>query len=266
MLAVYFVLVLFFLVLFVLITPIELTLDAEARHKEEESLLRGDFSIKWFIFSRTFSTEKSGKAGDEGKRKEDKKEKTAEKRTKGDKERSDDREKGDTEKREGKKNGAKERSEGAKRGKKLRIGKKGTKKSKKFGKKELSELLRAFRCLSKPLFRFFSDLLNAVKFRHLDADLSFGLSDPAQTGMLCGFFHGLTGVILGRCEKCRVYIDPVFCESMLDFRGNTKFSIKIYSLVFAIFFFILNRRTLSFIFSVLNEKIHSKLGNFSQSL
>ncbi|WP_255334173.1 DUF2953 domain-containing protein [Methanosarcina sp. KYL-1] len=146
--------------------------------------------------------------------------------------------------------------------------KKEAKKEKKYGefKEKFYWGLRAFRILRQPLFRFFSDLLRGINIRHLDAYMVFGLPDPADTGMVCGFLHGLAGIIYSRCRKCRVCIEPVFLDPMLDFRGDAQISIKIYSLIFPIIKFIINRRTLYFTYLIIKEKVKGHLKGRSQAL
>jgi hypothetical protein len=118
--------------------------------------------------------------------------------------------------------------------------------------------LEAFKSLRKPLFRLFSDLLNGMKIKHLDSCLIFGLSDPADTGMLCGFIHAITGLIYSRCKHCRFSINPRFMDPVLDFRGNAEIRIRIHSLIFPFIKFILNGKTISFTYSIVKEILHRK--------
>ncbi|HII00582.1 TPA: DUF2953 domain-containing protein [Methanosarcinaceae archaeon] len=297
MLALYAISILLLLVLFVLITPIELTLDAEVRRREGESLLRGNFAVKWLFFSRKVSikkpeTKESDDRSEKGKKYERKDETEIEIRKEIEREKDKEIEKrkikgiekgkeekiwtekgrGTEKKVEGIEKEIKEKIEeekGKEKEKKVEGIEKEieeTKESKKFWKKEYSYILRAFRCLSEPLFRLFSDTLNALKVKHLDVDFTFGLPDPADTGMLCGVAHSLVGVLHGRCRQCSVYINPVFLDPVLDFRGNTKISIKIYSLVFSFIKFILNRKTLCFTYSIIKEWLQGKLKAHSQAL
>jgi len=115
--------------------------------------------------------------------------------------------------------------------------------------------LEAYKALRKPLFRLFSDMLNAIKIKNLKADLTFGLSDPADTGMLCGFIHAILGMVYSRCRSCSFSVCPVFMESLLDFRGSAEIRIKIYSLIFPFIKFIFNGKTLSFTYSIVKEKL-----------
>lgn len=291
MLAVYAISILLLLVLLVLITPIEFTMDAEARRREKESLLKGSFAVRWLFLSRKISIERPEKKesddrSEKGKKCELKDETEIEIRKEIEREKEKEIEKRkikgiEKEKEEkiwAEKGGVAEKKvEGIEKEKgkgkekkeiKEKIEKEieETKESKKFWKKEYSYILRAFRCLSEPLFRLFFDTLNALKIKHLDADFTFGLPDPADTGMLCGVAHSLVGGLHGRCRQCNVYINPVFMDPVLDFRGNTKISIKIYSIIFSFFKFILNRKTLCFTYSIIKEWLQGKLKAHSQAL
>jgi hypothetical protein len=113
--------------------------------------------------------------------------------------------------------------------------------------------LEAFKSLRKPLFRLFSDTLHGIKIKRLESYLTFGLSDPADTGMLCGAIHSIAGLIYSRCKHCSFFINPVFMNPMLDFQGNAEIRVRIYSLIFPVIKFIFNRQTLSFTYSIGKE-------------
>jgi hypothetical protein len=115
--------------------------------------------------------------------------------------------------------------------------------------------MEAYKALRKPLFRLFSDMLNAIKIKNLKADLTFGLPDPADTGMLCGFIHAVLGTVYSRCRSCSFSVCPVFMESLLDFNGSAEIRVKIYSLILPIIKFILNGKTLSFTYLIVKEKL-----------
>lgn len=119
--------------------------------------------------------------------------------------------------------------------------------------------LKAFRCLRKPALRLFSDILQGIKIKRLDSRIIFGLSDPADTGMLCGLIHTFAGFIYSRCKHCSFSINPVFMMSpMLDFRGDVEIRMKIYSMILPFIKFIFNRNTLSFTHSVVKELFQRK--------
>ena len=68
----------------------------------------------------------------------------------------------------------------------------------------------AYKSLKKPMLRLFSDLLKGIKIKRLDSYMAFGLDDPADTGILCGFIHSIAGLIYSRCRRCSFSINPVF--------------------------------------------------------
>ncbi|HWR24824.1 MAG TPA: DUF2953 domain-containing protein [Methanosarcina sp.] len=119
--------------------------------------------------------------------------------------------------------------------------------------------IKAFQSLRKPLFRLFSDLLNGIKIKRLESCITFGLSDPADTGMLCGFIHSIIGLIYSRCKHCSFSVNPVFMDPVLHLQGNAEIRVRIYSLIFPVIKFMFNRKTLSFTYSFVKEILRGKL-------
>ena len=328
MLVITLLLLVFLLILFILFTAIGLTFKLKVLILEEKKELRGLFTVKWLLFSHTFSFEEPGKSEcfpEEPKKLEKDKtikeeqseigleepekvqvtsetqskaevkkreieEKKAEEKSievdEGNEKRievGESREKG-IEVGESREKGIEEDESKERRkkidedeGKKPKINKKEEKQniiSKIRGKKEPEteetpetgmtpqEIfhwgLEAFRALRKPLFRLFSDLLNGIKIKHLESYLTFGLSDPAETGMLCGFIHTVAGLAYNRCRKCSFSINPVFINPMMDFRGSMEIRVRIYSLIFPMLKFMFDRKTLSFTYSIIKEKLWGK--------
>lgn len=324
----------FLFIVFILYTAIGLTFKLKVLSLEEKKELRGTFTVKWLLFSHTFSVEepwkektwerenllegleKSKKDGiiEEGIEEEqseiglDYTEKTrvttetqgttetqskAEVKRKGETEEEKSEEiitgiDDSKEKREkineieGKETEIKGNKEKRKKineieGKNLEIGKKKEKRGiiarirgkKKVETEEAPEAgmdirkklhwgLEAFKALRKPAFRLISDLLNGIKIKRLESYITFGLSDPADTGMLCGFIHSVTGLVYSRFRHCSFSINPVFMDPMIDFRGNMEVRVRIYSLVFPVLKFIFNGKTLSFTYSIIKEKLWEK--------
>ncbi len=118
--------------------------------------------------------------------------------------------------------------------------------------------LEAFKSLRGPLFRLFSDLLNGIKVKRLKSNITFGLSDPADTGMLCGLIHAIAGLTYSRCKNCSFVINPLFTNPIVDIRGDIDVRVRIYSLIFPMIKFICNRKTLSFTYSIIREKLWGK--------
>ena len=115
-----------------------------------------------------------------------------------------------------------------------------------------------FKALRKPLFRLISDVLNGIKIKRLESRMTFGLSDPADTGILCGSIHAITALIYSRCKHCSFSVNPVFMDPMLDLRGKAEIRLRIYSLVFPFLKFMSNGKTLSFTYLIVKEIVHRK--------
>ncbi len=298
MLIISLLLLVFLFIVFILYTAIGLTLKLKVLSLEEKRELRGTFTVKWLLFSHTFSVEelwekenllegleKSKKDGiiEEGQSEVglDDIEKiriTTETQGKAEVKRN-----GET---EGKKpeeiitgtdNKEKRKTVNEIEGKEAKISKTKEKRgiiSRIRGKKKVESEkapeegmnpkeilhwgLEAFKSLRKPALRLFSDLLNGIKIKHLESYITFGLSDPADTGMLCGFIHSVTGLVYSRCRHCSFSVIPVFMNPMVDFRGNMEVRVRIYSLVFPALKFIFNGKTLSFTYSIIKEKLWEK--------
>ncbi len=298
MLIISLLLLVFLFIVFVLYTAIGLTLKLKVLSLEEKRELRGTFTVKWLLFSHTFSVEelwekenllegleKSKKDGiiEEGQSEVglDDIEKiriTTETQGKAEVKRN-----GET---EGKKpeeiitgidNKEKRKTVNEIEGKKIEISKTNEKRgiiSRIRGKKKAESEkapeegmnpkeilhwgLEAFKTLRKPALRLFSDLLNGIKIKHLESYITFGLSDPADTGILCGFIHSVTGLVYSRCRHCSFSVIPVFMNPMVDFRGNMEVRVRIYSFVFPVLKFTFNGKTLSFTYSIIKEKLWEK--------
>jgi hypothetical protein len=299
----------FLLVLFILFTAIGLTFKLKVLSLEEKKEFRGTFTVKWLLFSHTFSVEEPGESESlpeepekskkngtikeeqseiglqetekvrvstetqskaEVQRKKEIEEKEAEeKRIEKDEIKEKRIEKDETKEKRIEGNEIKEkRIEGNEKKEKQGIiakirGKKKpeTEEAPESGMTPREMLhwgLEAFRSLRKPLFRLFSDLLNGIKIKSLESYVTFGLSDPADTGMFCGFIHAVAGLAYSRCRHCSFSINPVFMNPMMDFRGDMEIRVRIYSMIFPMLRFMFNRKTLSFTYSIIKEKLWGK--------
>lgn len=287
MLAIYLLLLVLLLILFILITAIGLTFKLSVLSLEEKKELKGIFTVKWLLFSHTFSVEEPGEREspperpemtiEDGIIKEDRgevgpeetervravtktqgKAEIRERRETEEKRQEEERIKVD-ESKEKKISPGKE-----KRGIIARIrGKKEpeAEEAPQTGMTTREKLhwgFEAFKSLRRPLFRLVSDLLNGIKIKRLDSYVAFGLDDPADTGMLCGFVHSIAGLAYSRCSHCSFSINPVFMSPIMDFRGSMEIRVRIYSLIFPMLRFMLNRKTLSFTYLIIKEKVWGK--------
>jgi hypothetical protein len=259
---IYLFLLVFLLVLFIFFTAIGLTLKLKVQSLKENKEFGGIFTVKWLLFSHTFLIEepKAKKTPFEEPEKS-KTEKVVIVET-GDRQDKKGLEHTESRSEEIPKTESKEKT-GDKE--KIRLidrirGKKRVKvEDKEESKKVMTtrEMLywgmEAFKSLRKPLFRLFSDLLNGIKIKRLESCITFGLSDPADTGLLCGLINAIEGFFYSRCRHCSFSINPVFLDPMLDFQGSAEVRVKIYSLFLPFIKFIFNWKTLSFTYSLVKE-------------
>lgn len=309
MLVTIFLLLVFLFILFILFTAIGLTFKLNVLSLEDKKEFRGIFTVKWLLFSHTFSleelkenesffeepekskkdrtaTEKQSEIGleetgkvqvttetqeeaevrkkgeTEGKRpdekkievNEDKEKKMEVDENRGKRKNVDEDKEKRTEINESKqKTGIIARIRGQKKSKIEEVPEEGM-----TTKEMLHWGLEAFKSLRKPLFRLFSDLLNGIKIKRLESYMTFGLSDPSDTGMFCGFIHAVAGLVYSRCKHCSFFINPVFTNPMVDFRGDIEVRVRIYSLILSMLKFMFNRKTLSFTYSIIKEKVWGK--------
>ena len=224
LLRIYLIFVFISLLLLVLLTKIGLTLDVSANNRGEKHGFTGTFSVTWFLFSHVFFL---------GKLKKEKNELQSSILER-------------------------EQREKQQKGKEQQKGEEKEKREEQQKEKGIEKLffgLKSFKLLRQPLFYFFSDIIKRIDIQYLDFRISFGFPDPADTGIVCGFLHGLSGILYSRCQKCNIHIEPQFLDSELNFKGKTRINVKIYAVVFPLIKFIINRRTLYFIYLILKKKI-----------
>jgi hypothetical protein len=273
----------FLLILFILFTAIGLTFKLKVISMEEKKELKGIFTVKWLLFSHTFSVEEPGEETGElegffeesenskkdGTIKKEQNEIELEETEKirvatETQSKAEVKRKSEIEEKKADEKRTEITEIKEKRGLIARIrGKKKpeTEEAPEAGMTAGEMLhwgLEAFRSLRKPLFHLFSDLLNGIKIKRLESYMTFGLSDPADTGMLCGFIHSVAGLAYSRCRHCSFSINPVFMNPMMDFRGDMEIRIRIYSLIFPMLKFMFNGKTLSFTYSIIKEKVWGK--------
>lgn len=284
MLAIYLLLLILLLILFILITAIGFTFKLNVLSLEEKKELRGIFTVKWLLFSHTFSVEAPGererpleepeipieggiitgeqreadpqepervRAVTETKNKVE----TGERREIEEKRLKEERIEVYEDKRE------KVHEHKRKRGIIARIRREKEPEEEKAPQKRMTTReklhwgFEAYKSLKKPMLRLFSDLLKGIKIKRLDSYMAFGLDDPADTGILCGFIHSIAGLVYNRCRHCSFSINPVFMNPIMDFRGSIEIRVRIYSLIFPMLKFMLNRKTLSFTYLIIKEKV-----------
>ncbi|HIH44214.1 MAG TPA: DUF2953 domain-containing protein [Candidatus Methanoperedenaceae archaeon] len=93
----------------------------------------------------------------------------------------------------------------------------------------------------RPALRLVKDILRAFRIKYLDADLDYGLGDPAYTGMLTGFLHAMRGALRVR-DNLR--FTPDFAGWKLDWDIRAAVSVRMIRIVVALARFILNPKVI----------------------
>ncbi|MGM0771701.1 MAG: DUF2953 domain-containing protein [Halobacteriota archaeon] len=94
------------------------------------------------------------------------------------------------------------------------------------------------------IFYLLRGLLCAIHVRELSCELDYGLPDPADTGMLCGYLYTLASVVHSGCRMFRYSINPWFSEEHLDVRMDGDIRFRVVSLFYPLLKFILSMKVL----------------------
>jgi hypothetical protein len=101
--------------------------------------------------------------------------------------------------------------------------------------------LRSIFSLVGPMLRLFKDLIYSFKFKYFDIEFTFGLKDPAYTGVVTGFLHSIIG-IMHKGHSIRWSVD--FTKPVLEWDINAEVAIQPIQLVLPVARFITDRQVL----------------------
>lgn len=99
---------------------------------------------------------------------------------------------------------------------------------------------RDFLNVIMPLLRLFKDFIYAFRIKHLDVDVTFGLNDPAYTGIITGFLYAIG---LSR-TKHNISWMADFTRQTFDWDVKGKTSLIPVLLILPVIRFITNRQVL----------------------
>ncbi len=103
--------------------------------------------------------------------------------------------------------------------------------------------VRDFLNMIGPLLRLFKDLVHAFRIKYFHIDITYGLNDPANTGILTGFMHAV------RCSLKKekdFKFTPDFTKQVLGWSLRSKASITPIKIVIPLVKFAANRKVLRF--------------------
>lgn len=93
--------------------------------------------------------------------------------------------------------------------------------------------------ISGPMLRLIKELIYAFRLKYLDIDITFGLKDPAHTGIITGFLHSIFGYWRAG-NNIRWTVD--FTKPILEWDMKAKVAITPISILPPIVRFITNRQ------------------------
>lgn len=107
--------------------------------------------------------------------------------------------------------------------------------------------------ISGPILQLFKDIIHAVRYKYFDIEFTFGLSDPAYTGILTGFMHALRNS-MGKDFK----FTPDFTRKILEWNVRGKATIIPIDILASFVKFSANRKILRFAFQKVTRKAINK--------
>ena len=93
---------------------------------------------------------------------------------------------------------------------------------------------------SRPMLRLFKELIYSFKLKYLDIDITFGLNDPAYTGIMAGFLHSILGIMQGHTIRW----SADFTKPVLEWNLKAEAAITPIQIVLPLARFITNRQVL----------------------
>lgn len=95
--------------------------------------------------------------------------------------------------------------------------------------------------ITGPMLRFIKELIYSFRLKYLDIDITFGLEDPAHTGIIAGILHSIFGYM--RAGK-NIRWTTDFTKPILEWDMKAKVAITPISIIPSVVRFITNRQVL----------------------
>ncbi|WP_250868057.1 MULTISPECIES: DUF2953 domain-containing protein [Methanococcoides] len=110
--------------------------------------------------------------------------------------------------------------------------------------KNTYEMARKGYAIKGQFLHLMKGLLFQLHIRDLAFDLTYGLPDPADTGMMCGYLHTLASIVRGRARSFSYSLYPVFMEEAFDVHLSGSIRFRIGSFIPPLLMFIFNVKVL----------------------
>lgn len=120
----------------------------------------------------------------------------------------------------------------------------------------IKNIIKLFKSMKKPSERLARDFFHIIQIKKLHCNLTYGFSDPAETGIYYGFLCSVMGFIDEKCNNnCdyRFTINPVFNDNLLKYEVVINIGFRLYSLVPSVVRFVTERKVLKTIWNILRK-------------
>ncbi|MEA1893589.1 MAG: DUF2953 domain-containing protein [Euryarchaeota archaeon] len=107
-------------------------------------------------------------------------------------------------------------------------------------KVDVGRIFELFRTLHSPVIALARRVVQRIDFRELSCRATFGLDDPADTGMLSGFLYAAL-IPLTRYPAISIQLHPVFHESTFAYRVRGSLGVTVGRMVIPAIRFLCNR-------------------------
>ncbi len=107
-------------------------------------------------------------------------------------------------------------------------------------KMDVARIFELFRTLHRPVTALARKVVQRIDFRELSCSATFGLDDPAETGMLSGFLYAAFAP-LTRSPAVSVRMHPVFHEQAFAYRVRGSLGVTVGRMVIPVIAFLCGR-------------------------
>ena len=107
-------------------------------------------------------------------------------------------------------------------------------------KMDVGRIFELFRTLHRPVTALARRVVQRIDFRELSCRVTFGLNDPAETGMLSGFLYAAFAP-LTRSPSVSVRLHPVFHEQTFAYRVRGSLGVTVGRMVIPVIAFLCDR-------------------------
>ena len=112
--------------------------------------------------------------------------------------------------------------------------------------------------LRTPLFRLFRDSMVHLRTKRIEFEMTLGLSDPADTGIACGLFYAIVGIMSRNLHQLKYSFTPIFYDRACDIHASGTLRFRLCYFVPAVLHFILERNVRTIAYTHLKARLRKR--------